>query len=321
MHKDVPLTEIVDNPFQPRSEFDAATIRSLADEIKAEGFWNGTLQGRRNARGRIELVYGHRRLRALKLLKVASARIEILDLTDAQMAMRALEENLQREGLTDFEKADAVKQAVDLERKRRRDNGEPERGATETVAQRLGLDNGWVSRLCAISLSIDSKEREQIDGAISAKTAHAAKQWGGTEYVNTLVTQARAAEKPDAKVSKPTENTVAAVKRAVTKAPESIRPKLEEKVFDGTLVTPDAVERAARSLAAKQVQREKEPPPDLRVVIVGWTHDLKDWDRKLKEVLPYMDYVDEVAPIAEKFRAALDALIVTASKILKASKL
>src|SRR5215831_14378032 len=151
MIKNVPLSEILDNPFQPRSTFDRDAIRSLADEIEAEGFWNGTLQGRRNARGQIELVFGHRRLRALRLLKTPSARIEILDLTDAQMSMRALEENLQREGLTDFEKADAVRHAVELERTRRKEAGEPERGAIEVVAKRLGLASQWVSSLCVIS--------------------------------------------------------------------------------------------------------------------------------------------------------------------------
>jgi len=98
MHKDVPLTEIIDNPFQPRTTFDRESIHSLAEEIQAEGFWNGTLQGRRTKTGKVELVFGHRRLRALRHLKVPSVKIELLDLTDAQMALRSLEENLQREG-------------------------------------------------------------------------------------------------------------------------------------------------------------------------------------------------------------------------------
>jgi len=320
MIKNVPLSEILDNPFQPRSTFDRDAIRSLADEIEAEGFWNGTLQGRRNARGQIELVFGHRRLRALRLLKTPSARIEILDLTDAQMSMRALEENLQREGLTDFEKADAVRHAVELERTRRKEAGEPERGAIEVVAKRLGLASQWVSSLCVISESIDSEERAVIDGAISAKTATLAKKWGGKKYMRSLVRQAKDAAKPDAKISKPTENTVAAMKRAVAAAPEKDRAKLEEKIFAGDLVTPEKVEQSARSMKAAQVRREKEPPPDLKVVIVGWTEDLKTWNEKLATVLPYMDYVDEAPGIAKPFRSALERLIETATKILKASR-
>lgn len=319
MHKEVPLTDIIDNPFQPRSTFDPATIRSLADEIKAEGFWNGTLQGRRNARGQVELVFGHRRLRALKLLAVPTARIELLDLTDSQMALRALEENLQREGLTDFEKADAVRHAVELEKQRRKENGESERGAMESVAKRLGLAQPWISKLCEISISIDIDERRVIGGTITAKVANEAKKWGGKRYVRTLVRQAKDAKKDGAKIQKPTEHTVAAMKRAVAAAPANIRPKLEEKVFAGKLTTPDKVQQAARSMAAGQVRREKQPPPDLKEVIVGWTHDLEDWEKKLRQVLPYMDYVDEAPRIAGRFRTALERLIGTATEIVEAS--
>jgi len=316
MHRDVPLNEIVDNPFQPRSEFDATAIRSLADEIKAEGFWNGTLQGRRNARGQVELVFGHRRLRALKLLKVPSARVEILDLTDAQMSLRALAENLQREGLTDLEKSDAVKRTVEIERARRKANGEPERGAIQVVADRLGLAAEWVGTLCNISLSMDRKERDVIEaGHLTAKTAHAAKQWGGSEYVQTLARQGK-----DRTRSKPTHTTVAAMRSAVNAAPEPIREKLKEEVVAGKLERPDQVEARARRLASDRVRREKEPPPDLRVVILDWTDELKGWNTKLKTVAPYMDYVDEVPSIANRFRGALEQLIDTAKELLKEAR-
>jgi hypothetical protein len=164
------------------------------------------------------------------------------------------------------------------------------------------------------------EEREAIDGAISAKTAVAAKKWGGKRYVKTLVKQARAAAKPDAEVSKPTENTVAAMKRAVQKVPEAIQRKLEEKIFEGELFTPEKVEQSARSMAAAHVRKEKPEPPDLRAVIHMWTDDLKEWNKKLKTVEPYMDYVDEVPAIAGKFRNALTELVETAREILKAAK-
>jgi hypothetical protein len=51
-----------------------------------------------------------------------------------------------------------------------------------------------------------------------------------------------------------------------------------------------------------------------------WTDDLKEWNKKLKTVEPYMDYVDEVPAIAGKFRNALTELVETAREILKAAK-
>jgi ParB/RepB/Spo0J family partition protein len=320
MAREVPLSDIVDNPFQPRDKFDRESIKSLADEIEVEGFWNGTLQGRRNARGQVELVYGHRRLRALRHLKRSSVRIELVDLTDAQMALRALEENLQREGLTDFEKADAVSQVIELEEKQRKKDGEEPRGVSAMIARRLGVSESWISQQRKASLTIVKEDRDFVDGAITAKTALAAKEWGGQRYMKTLVRQARAAAKRDAKISKPTEHTVAAMKRAVMAAPEDKRSKLEEKIFDGTLMTPEKVEQSARSLKAAEVRRTETPPPDLKVVIHGWTEDLNDWEKKLKTVLPYMDYVDQVPGVAKAFRAALRRFIETAEEILKASE-
>ena len=63
MQKKVALGDIVDNPFQARKDFDQASVRSLANEIKVEGFWNTTLQARKSKKnGKVELVFGHRRV-------------------------------------------------------------------------------------------------------------------------------------------------------------------------------------------------------------------------------------------------------------------
>lgn len=127
----IPLAAIVDNPFRPRTTFDEAALQSLAQAIKAEGFWDGHLQARRRQDGKFELVFGHRRLRALRLLNYRDIALELVELTDAQMALRALDENLQREGLSDVEKAAAVKQVVELTRAERKAAGKPSRGAME----------------------------------------------------------------------------------------------------------------------------------------------------------------------------------------------
>jgi len=319
MQKDVALSDIVPNPFQPRQQFDPAAIKSLADEIEAEGFWQTSLQGRRNARGKVELVAGHRRLRALRLLKTASVKIEILDLTDAQMALRALEENLQREGLSDLEKADAVRRAVEIERDMRKAAGQPERGAIEVVAKRLGLADTWVSKLCNISRGMPRKVREVVEsGAMTAQTAFEAQEFGGEAYVKTLAKQSKASA--DGSVGKPTHMTVKAMKSAVAKAPARVQAQLKEDIVSGKIERPDEVEMRARRLESVQVRKSKEPPPDLKVVIDEWTDELTEWNAKLKTVLPYMDYIDELPPLAKRFRKALEDFVETAKEVLKASR-
>jgi ParB family transcriptional regulator, chromosome partitioning protein len=313
---DVPLSEIVDNPFQPRSSFDQATLQSLAAEIEQEGFWNGCLQGRRTAKGKIELVYGHRRLRALRLNKVPSVRMELLNLTDAQMALRSLEENLQREGLTELEKADAVRRAVEIEQQARKDAGTPEQGAVNVIANRLGLAQNWISQLTKIS-GMPLKVRHIVEtGAITAQTAHAALEWGGDDYVRTLAKQGKEAAQEHSKIAKPTHMTVKAMKKVVREARESIQDKLKEAIFSGEVTTAKEAEEKARRLASQQTRRRKDPPPDLKAVIIGWTHRINDWEKQMQEVIPYMDYVEEVPDIAEEFRTALKRFIETAKKLL-----
>jgi len=323
--KNIPLADIVDNPFQPRQSWDKDSIRSLADEIAEEGFWNGTLQGRRNEKGQIELVFGHRRLRALRRLKQDTVHIEILPLTDLQMALRSLEENLQREGLTDLEKSDAIAKVVGLQQQiliedQKLSTTKANAAAVQIVAQRLGYGVDHIYRLCQFS-GLPEKTREPIEaGYLAAETVLDAHNWGGDEYVETLAEEGKRASQPDANVLKPARKTVQAMKRAVAKAPKDLQERLKQLIVDGKLKTPQAVETKARQLAVQKIRTEKPAPRDLRAVILGWTRELKEWDTKMNEVLPYMDYVDEVPKIAEPFRVALKQLVKTAEKLLKASK-
>ena len=314
--KQIPLDEIVDNPFQPRKEFDRETLRSLADEMKAEGFWSGSLQGRRTKNGKVELVFGHRRLRALKMLHTETVPIEIVDLTDAQMALRSLEENLQREGLTDLEKADAVKRAVEIAEEELREAGKSESHARQQVANRLGLSLQWVSALCKISSSMLEENRKPIQANyMTAQTALEAKEWGGNEYVRTLARQGKEAV-TTGEVPKPTHMTVKAMRKVVKEAPEAVQEKLKAAIIEGEVTTPVEAEQKGRRLAAERAKRNKLPPPDLTDVLVGWTHRLKDWTKQVKEIAPYLEYIEEVpAGVAKPFQAALREFVATAQTL------
>jgi ParB/RepB/Spo0J family partition protein len=308
--KQIPLDEIVDNPFQPRKEFDRDALRSLADEMKAEGFWSGSLQGRRTKSGKVQLVFGHRRLRALRLLKAETVPVEIVDLTDAQMALRSLEENLQREGLTDLEKADAVKKAVEIEEAELRAAEKNVSHAIPQVAKRLGLGERWVRTLCEISGSLEPKNRGPVEeGHLSAKAAFLAKEWGGDDYVKALARQAKEAGK-DESLPKPNEHTVYGMKKVVREAPEAVQEKLQELIWDGDITTPKEAEQKARRLAAERTKRNKRPPEDLETFLVGWTHRFKDWTTELEQLVPYLEYLDELpAAILTPFFSSRDRFL------------
>ena len=314
MAKQIPLDQLVDNPYQPRTTFDPAALQSLAEEIKAEGFWNTILQGRQSKNGKIELVFGHRRLRALRLLKVPTVAVEIVDLTDTQMALRSLEENLQREGLTDLEIADAVRRAVDLVKADLRATGKNDAHAIAEVAKRIGRSVSGFSELCQISSSMDGKNRPPIQaGYMTAKTALAAKKWGGEAYLGTLAKQGKQAA-IDGTIPRPTHMTVAAMQAAVTEAPESIREKLKAAIINGDVVTADEAKRRGVRLAAERRKHEKLPPPDLTTVIVAWIHQFPEIDQRMLEVIPFMETVPDT--IANPFYAVLEHHIEIAKQLL-----
>lgn len=318
MATSISLDRIVDNPFQSRTTYDRESIQSLAEEMKAEGVWGTVLQGRRTKTGTVELVFGHRRLRALRVLNVKTVPIEIVDLTDAQMALRSLEENLQREGLTDLEKADAVKKAVEIARKELRAAGQKESQAETEVAQRLGLSRAWVNDLCRISSGMPDKIRGHIGaGHLTGQTALRAKDWGGDAYAKTLAQQGKQAA-TTGDVPKPTHMTVQAMKKVVNAAPEPVRERLKDAIIAGEITTPAEAEQKARRLAAERTKREKPLPADLNTAIVGWTRRYRDWaDQLKKELIPYLAYIEYVpASLVKPFQAAQGAFLETAQEAM-----
>ena len=113
MIKTIELKNIKPNPFNARVDYDEKPINDLAKEIDKVGFWAGALRGRMQ-NGKIELCFGHRRLAALKKLGRKEVQIDVVELSDEDMAMQGLAENLQRQGLNDMEKAEGVKQLVGI---------------------------------------------------------------------------------------------------------------------------------------------------------------------------------------------------------------
>ena len=313
------LKDILDNPFQPRTQFEDASVQSLATEIQAEGFWKTTFQGRRTKTGKVELVFGHRRIRALRLLNVESVAVDYVDLTDAQMATRSLIENFQREGLTDLEKADGVKRAVDLLRVERAAVHKPERGAMQELAYLFGVTRQRISELYTISSTMVDKDRTLIQsGQLTGKTALAAKEWGGEAYLKTLAAQSQESTKTG-KLLKPTHITVDAMKRAVNEAPAAVQAKLKAAIVKGDVVTPVDAAMKGRRLAAERLKREKPEVQELGFQVVGWTHDLRDLRDRLQTITPYMVYLEDVPPIfTDPFRAAFAEFFASAQALREA---
>jgi ParB family chromosome partitioning protein len=129
---EIPVQEIVSNPYQPRTIFNQEAIEELAKTIHTHGVIQPIVV-RKKDRG-YELIAGERRLRAVRHLGWETIPAIIRDMNDAQTASAALIENLQREGLTPIEEAVAYQQLLELH------------GLTqESLAQRLGKGQSTIA--------------------------------------------------------------------------------------------------------------------------------------------------------------------------------
>jgi len=158
--REIELQSIRPNPFQPRREFDSASLAELQASIRENGLLQ-PLVVRVVADG-FELVAGERRFRALSGLKRETAPAIVRELSDEQMLLLALVENLQREELNAIEEAIAYQQLIDGF------------GLTQSqVASRVGRNRSTVANSLRL-LTLPQEVQEMVgSGSLSAGHARA----------------------------------------------------------------------------------------------------------------------------------------------------
>lgn len=105
------IDEIQANHFQPRRDFDEATLKELAQSIRTSGIIQ-PLVVRKGAKEGFELIAGERRLRAAKLAGLKQVPIVIRRSTDRESLELALIENIQRQDLNCIDEALAYFQLI-----------------------------------------------------------------------------------------------------------------------------------------------------------------------------------------------------------------
>jgi ParB-like chromosome segregation protein Spo0J len=122
----IPLDRIDDNPFQTRQGYDEAGITELAADIYARGLLQAPVG--RMVGERVQLAFGHRRLRAFRQLREApipgpspvatgegkwgAMPVNVQVLSDEQMALAAWSENTQRKDVSAIEEAQAIQRMM-----------------------------------------------------------------------------------------------------------------------------------------------------------------------------------------------------------------
>lgn len=159
----VPLDQLVPDPGQPRRHFDEAALGELAASIEEEGvlqpllvYEDGALD---DGRTRYTIVDGERRYRAARRVRSDVPVIVLAGLDIADVRIRQLVANLQREELDPLEEALALRQLMQLAHL-----------SFEDVAKRIGKPRAYVQR--RTDLLYDPRLTEAIrDGRINASVA------------------------------------------------------------------------------------------------------------------------------------------------------
>lgn len=145
--QELPLVAIVPNRFQPRKVFSEESIKELADTISEHGLLQPIVV-REFEPDHYEIIAGERRFRAMQSLHFEKAPAIVQKMSDEESAAMALIENLQREGLSPIEEAEAYTDLMKLNAMTQQD-----------LAKQLGKSQSFVAnklRLLKLSDSVQA---------------------------------------------------------------------------------------------------------------------------------------------------------------------
>ena len=151
------ITDIRPNPYQPRKHFNGQALQDLAESIRQHGVMQPIVV-RKSIKG-YTLVAGERRLKASRMANQTTIPAIIKSLTDSEMMILSIIENLQRENLTPLEEAESYQKMVEkLEM------------TQAEVAEKLGKSRPYIANMLRL-LSLPEKIQKLIN-AQKLSTAH-----------------------------------------------------------------------------------------------------------------------------------------------------
>lgn len=162
--EEIPVSEIIPNPRQPRQVIYAEQLSELAASIKEHGILQPLVVTRASSEGggKYYLVAGERRWRAAQMAGLKKVPVVIRDISPREMLEWALVENIQREDLNPLEEARAYWTLVE------------EFGMTqEQVAKRVGKSRSAVANVIRLLNLPDFVQKALAGGKISEGHARA----------------------------------------------------------------------------------------------------------------------------------------------------
>jgi len=158
--RDIPISDITSNPFQPRKNFKQEELSELQESLKSNGLLQPiTVRASSSGKG-FELIAGERRLRAATALGWPTIPAVVKEFTDQEILTLALVENLQRSDLNSIEEAEGYEKLI-------REFGHTQ----QSVATMVGKDRSTVANVLRI-LQLPPSVRKLIEeGRLTAGQA------------------------------------------------------------------------------------------------------------------------------------------------------
>lgn len=110
---EIEIKSIFPNPNQPRKNFDAVSLKELAESIKTHGVIQPIIVNKQPDNTYL-IIAGERRYRASKLANLKTIPAIVKNYTEQQIKEISLLENIQREDLNPIEAAKAMKELLEI---------------------------------------------------------------------------------------------------------------------------------------------------------------------------------------------------------------
>ena len=152
------IKDIQKNPYQPRKDFPEEKIKELAQSIKENGLIQPIIVRQSPVIG-YEILAGERRYRASILAGLSEVPVIVKNLSDQDMMLHSIIENLQREDLNPVEEAKSYQSLID-------------KGYTHSdIAEKMGKSRPYITNLVRLLTLPDFILTEVETGKLSQ--AHA----------------------------------------------------------------------------------------------------------------------------------------------------
>ena len=216
---EIALDEIKKNPYQPRTYFNEEKLNELKESIEKNGLLQPIIV-KKTVKG-YYIIAGERRYRAFEMLGRKEIPAIIKEMTDEEMMVFAVLENLQREDLSALEESESYKNLMDKMSL-----------TQEELAKKLGKSRPYIAnslRLLKLPAEIKNKLEQGLISAAHARTLLALKTKKAMEDVCALVIErkmsVRELEEYVAKLLKPKEVKKAKAKDIFIEEQENILKK------------------------------------------------------------------------------------------------